>query len=84
MDIKNIVWGEAKSPNNKCSYDHCVGKSPLGKWLITWKSWKEQKSFDIDESPFGYVGGYGDTLEEAQQIAQKEFEQKILNCIKDT
>ena len=29
------------------SYDHTTLDTPIGKFMIEWKSWKEQPSFDI-------------------------------------
>lgn len=50
-NIKNIVWGEVQELNDECSYTHVRGESSLGGFLITWKGWKSQPSFDLEESP---------------------------------
>lgn len=43
-----MKWSEHLKGNDKVSYDHVKMQSPLGEILITWKSWKELPSFDIE------------------------------------
>jgi hypothetical protein len=41
-------WTEPKPPTRDVSfYDHIICKTPLGKFMIEWKSWKESPRYDI-------------------------------------
>lgn len=40
-------WSEIKEPNKEVSYNHVILESPLGKFVIDWKGWKENPSYDI-------------------------------------
>jgi len=35
--VKRIEWSEEFKANKECRYNHCIGKTPLGDFLITWK-----------------------------------------------
>lgn len=83
MKIKKIEWSGEQPANNHCSYNHVIGKSPIGDFLITWKGWKESPSFTIDESPFGWINCLSDTLDDAKAEAQKVFAEKILSCLEN-
>lgn len=79
MKIKKIEWSKESPSNNECCYDHVKGSSPLGEYLITWKSWKEHDSYCV-ESPLGWIGS-GVDLDDAKEIAQGKFDEIILSCI---
>ena len=82
MGIKviDIEWSMELPPDERCGYNHVLGATPLGEFGITWKSWKDYPSFDIDESPFGYIGSEMD-LGSAKALAQGVFNNKILECL---
>lgn len=43
-----MEWTEPKPPTEGVSYyDHVLCKSPLGGFIIEWKSWKSSPSYDI-------------------------------------
>lgn len=45
MRIVQIEWEEECEPNSYIRYNHVIGKSPLGNFIITWKKWKESPCF---------------------------------------
>lgn len=79
--IKKIEWTESRKGNEYVSYDHVIGTCPLGEFLICWKSWKENDSYDIMESPFGEGIDYTYDLEESKELCQKLLNEKILECL---
>ena len=41
-------WTEEKKPEDGVSYyDHTILVTPIGEFIIEWKSWKEHPSYDI-------------------------------------
>ena len=79
-DIKPIEWWLVEDPNDTCAYTHLKGNSGLGSFLITWKSWKKNPSYDVEESPWGWLGsGFG--LEEAKGIAERVYAEHIKACV---
>ena len=76
MKLKKIIW----SGDENCRYDHVRGASPLGEFLITWKSWKEEPSFDV-EGPVGIDLYDVYSLNEAKECAHELYKAKILSCI---
>lgn len=64
-------WTEPKPPTDGVSYyNHTICETPIGKFIIEWKSWKESDTYDITKDSVIYVG-YGDTLEEAKELVKK-------------
>src|SRR5690348_6634738 len=41
-------WSEHKSPNTVSHYDHVTWSTPLGTFIIEWKSWKGSPDFGIE------------------------------------
>ena len=80
MGIKPIKWGDEQAPNDECSYTHVKGESPLGEFLITWKGWKQHPAYDVEVSPWGWLDS-GTGLQDAKDIAKKEYESRILDCV---
>ena len=78
-----LIWTAASPANKQCCYDHTTAQTPFGRFLLTWKSWKEYPDFGFDETPWGEVEyrGWG-SIEEAQQWGEAELERRaraILN-----
>ena len=81
MVIKPIKWTEPQQPNSDIRYNHITAQTPFGRFVITWKGWKEYDSPTIDETPWGDFGGVGYDLEDAKIIAQTEYERRISECL---
>jgi hypothetical protein len=70
-------WTEPKPPiKDTCFYDHVECDTPLGRCLITWKSWKKYPDYDVAIG--GINIGHCSTLEESKQLAEKYLEIKAL------
>ena len=82
MNVKAIVWGVHGEPNDKIRYDHVVGVTPIGEYLITWKSWKEYPTFTIDAHPFNSDFCPCEMyLHKAKDECQKHFDRMIRCCV---
>jgi len=80
-EIKQILWGEESKPNREVSYNYVIGKTPIGRYLITWKGWKENPTYCVDKSPFeDYCDIYECTLEDVKKACQSHFDKKIRGC----
>ena len=84
--FNEIEWSEEKEPNNEVSYNHVIGQTPLGEFLITWKGWKEYAGFDIEKTPFksdecGYLDSFSN-LDSAKKLAAKHYYEKLYECMK--
>lgn len=42
-----MIWSKDSKPNDVSHYDHTICKTPLGDFIIEWKSWKESPSYDV-------------------------------------
>ena len=75
-----VEWSEPHRPNESCSYDHVIGITVFGRILITWKSWKEPPSFDIEEFP-NECGDlyckYPTSVEDAKRLCEEELHKMI-------
>jgi len=73
-------WKQYKCGENGISYDHSILNTPFGRFLITWKSWKEYPSFDVDEWPFADIP----TIHEASlEAAQEGCERLYIEAINE-
>jgi len=73
-----LIWTEPSKPNNACPYDHTTAETPFGEYLISWKSWKDYPGYGVDFCE-NYVA-FGDTLEEAKNLAQADFDRRLAAC----
>jgi hypothetical protein len=59
-------WTEPKPPTKDVSYyNHTTLETPLGKFIIEWKSWKKYDSYSISIIGDKYIGE-GNDLEDAK------------------
>lgn len=78
--IKPIEWAEPRESNQEVPYNHVIGTTPLGTFRITWKGWKSQPSYDVDDTPWDWLGSEC-SLEDAKQLAQDTYESKVRACL---
>lgn len=74
--MKAMNWSEPKPPIQWISnYNHVKCETPLGEFIIEWKSWKERPDYGVnlkDQYNDQYIGtGY--SLEEAKEIAENHL-----------
>lgn len=68
-------WTELKPPTEGVSYyDHVDCKTPLGKFRIEWKSWKESPDYGIDLED-KYIGTEYNLISAKERA--KEYLEKI-------
>ena len=83
--FKPIEWSEELSPNETYRYSHVLGTSPLGKFVITWKAWKESPGFCVDETPFQedhFICEY--SLDEAKSRCQQLYTDTLVYALDST
>ncbi|WP_144106801.1 hypothetical protein [Paraburkholderia sp. BCC1886] len=84
LKLKPLQWSEpAKPDSGKTSYyDHVFADCPLGRVMITWKSWKEYDSYAVswDSDAMSYFAS-GRTLEEAKALAQEQMLEKVRSIL---
>jgi len=73
-----LDWSEPANPNDHCTYTHTIAETPFGRFLLTWKGWKESPDYGFDETPWNAIEyrGWG-SVEEAQAWAGKEMKRRI-------
>ena len=81
MEIKPLIWTNENVPNNEVPYSHVIASTPFGRFLITWKGWKEQKNPTITETPWGGFAGCGYDVKEAKEIAEEKYKKKVMECL---
>ena len=64
-------WTEKQEPNDKVPYHHIELLTPIGTYLIDWKGWKENPSYDI-ELKGEWIGTEYD-LESAKNLAENHL-----------
>jgi hypothetical protein len=83
--MSRLIWTPETRPNDECGYDHTIAETPFGRFLLTWKGWKESWNMGMgfDETPWGepvYDGW--DSVEEAQAWAEAEFVRRCEEFLK--
>ena len=72
-----IDWSDRQDPNSDCSYNHIIGTTPFGEFLLAWKGWKDEGelSAGFDDTPWGDVWYSSDwfTIEGAMEKAEAEM-----------
>ena len=77
-----LEWSEDLPGDENTSYDHCIARTPFGKFRITWKGWKQSSIYAIDETPWGEYGGEAVDLEDAKQACAKQYSERVTQCLK--
>lgn len=78
MGTLKLKWSEPSPPTSGCRYDHVTAETPFGRFLLTWKSWKEAPSYGFDETPWNDLEYHGwQTIEEACAWAETELQSRL-------
>lgn len=76
-----LIWTDPSPPNEQCRYHHTIAETPFGRFLLTWKGWKDYPDYGFDETPWGGIEYHGwSTVGDAQQWAGKEMDHRIALC----
>lgn len=77
-----LQWSPYSDPNDSCHYNHTFAETPFGRFLLTWKSWKDNPGYGFDETPWGEVVYLGwDTVDSAKQWAKEELIRRAQLCL---
>jgi len=79
--VRPLAWTEPRKPDHNCQYDHCIADTPLGRFMLSWKSWKERPAYTADETPWNEWMGTWGTLDEAKLACEAEFARRLLLCL---
>lgn len=79
-----LKWTEVAPPCEECRYHHVSAQTPFGRFLITWKGWKDYPSYDVEEAPWTDQWWYsGSDLDDAKMAAETEMNKRIQECLKE-
>jgi len=81
MKFKTIQWYDEQEASEAIRYNHVIGTTPFGRFVITWKGWKKYNSPTIDETPWGDFGGVGNDVDDAKRIAEAEYLRRLNDCV---
>ena len=73
----SLRWTENMPPSEDCRYDHCTAETPFGRFLISWKGWKQFDSPTVDETPWGDWYGAFNSVDAAKAACQKEMDERL-------
>jgi hypothetical protein len=76
-----LAWTEPRKPDHDCHYDHCIAETPLGRFMLSWKSWKVYPAYTADETPWNEWMGTWGTSDEAKQACEAEFARRLHLCL---
>jgi len=72
-----LQWSENRPPCPDCRYNHCIAETPFGRFLITWKGWKEYPVPTVDETPWGGFYEEFDSVDQAKVACQHEMDERL-------
>jgi len=72
-----LSWSEERQPCEGCRYNHCIAETPFGRFLISWKGWKDHFAVTADETPFGDWFECWNSVEEAKSGCQSEYNRRL-------
>jgi hypothetical protein len=75
-----LQWTDNMPPSEACRYDHCIAETPFGRFLITWKSWKEYDSPTVDETPWGDWYAAFNSVDDAKAACQQGMNERLTRC----
>jgi len=52
-DAPMLHWSRPAEPDLTIGYNHVTAETPFGRFLITWKGWKDYDAPAVDETPWG-------------------------------
>jgi hypothetical protein len=76
----SLQWTDNMPPSEACRYDHCTAETPFGRFLITWKSWKEYDDPTVDETPWGDWYAAFNSVDDAKAACQQGMNERLTRC----
>jgi hypothetical protein len=81
-----LTWTPDSPPTEQVRYDHTQAETPFGRFLITWKSWKEYDSPTIDEAPWSDHGDYTAShfsVADAKAWCESEYRKRLAQALQE-
>ena len=72
-----LRWTDNNPPCEDCRFDHCTAETPFGRFLISWKGWKQFNSPTVDESPWGDWYEVFNSVDAAKAACQREMDKRL-------
>ena len=72
-----LQWRENMPPSEDCRYDHCIAETPFGRFLISWKGWKQFDSPIAEERPWGDWYGTFNSVDAAKAACQEKMDKRL-------
>jgi hypothetical protein len=80
--VRPLAWTDVRKPDDQCHYTHCISETPFGRFLLTWKGWKENIDPVADETPWGeFYNPCAGTVAEAQAACEREYRRRVALCL---
>jgi hypothetical protein len=76
-----LNWSEERQPCEECRYNHCIAETPFGRFLISWKGWKDYPAVTVDEAPFGEWFECWNSVEKAKSACQAEYNRRLAAAV---
>jgi len=76
-----LNWSEDRQPCEECRYNHCVAETPFGRFVVSWKGWKDHSAVTVDEAPFGEWFECWDSVEKAKSACQAEYNRRLAAAV---
>ena len=76
-----LNWSEDRQPCEECRYNHCIAETPFGRFVISWKGWKDHSAVTVDEAPFGEWFECWDSVEKAKSACQAEYNRRLTAAV---
>jgi len=76
-----LNWSEERQPCEQCRYNHCIAETPFGRFLISWKGWKDYPAVTVDEAPFGEWFECWNSVEKAKSACQAEYNRRLAAAV---
>jgi hypothetical protein len=76
-----LIWSEERQPCEECRYNHCIAETPFGRFLISWKGWKDYPAVTVDEAPFGEWFECWNSVEKAKSACQAEYNRRLAAAV---
>ena len=80
-NVKKLVWSENYEPSFYIEQNHCIAETPIGKIIVKWFEGKKN-DWPVIYAPWGAYG-WGGSVEDAKEEAERDYIKRIKECIDD-
>ena len=80
--VRPLAWTAEREPNDECRYNHCIAETPFGRFLLTWKAWKDYPIATADETPWGeWFDAVWADVAKAKVACEHEYGRRVALCL---